>query len=202
LKKTLPQYTERLKERLAFYEQEHYLLELEGLPLIITEFFTPTANVNWIEAGNANYSANPELVNVAKARLDFRLVPDQDPDAIFQLLVEHLAKKGFDDVLIRKVGISEKPARTPTGHPFVQKLMASSEQVTGLTPIVIPLSAGAGTLPQFKAALQDIPVVICGTDYAGSQRNSPSEHIRKSDFINHIKLVTRLLAQYQNHFVF
>jgi acetylornithine deacetylase/succinyl-diaminopimelate desuccinylase-like protein len=202
LRKALPQYNERLRERLELYTQPHYLLELDGLPLIITEFFTPTANVNFIEAGNAQYSSNPELVNVAKARLDFRLVPDQDPDEIYNLLTEHLQKKGFEDIEVRKIGVSEKPARTPIGHPFVQKTIESAEQATGLSPVVIPLAAGAGSLPQFKAALQDIPVVICGTDYAGSQRNTPSEHIRKSDFINHIKMVTRLISRYQDQFVF
>ena len=48
----------------------------------------------------------------AMAKMDFRLVPDQDPHDIMAKLRRHLDSHGFGDIEIRKFG-GEHPARTP-----------------------------------------------------------------------------------------
>ena len=58
----------------------------------------PTCNISGINSGYTGAGNQNVLPSRAMVKLDFRLVPDQDPDEIFALLTQHLAAHGFDDV--------------------------------------------------------------------------------------------------------
>ncbi|MEZ4496684.1 MAG: peptidase dimerization domain-containing protein [Thermomicrobiales bacterium] len=55
----------------------------------------------------------------AMAKVDHRLVPDQDPDEIFQLIRNHLDEHGFTDIHISAPG-NERPGRSSLESPLVR----------------------------------------------------------------------------------
>src|SRR5207245_643001 len=84
--------------------------------------------------GAGHKTVNPA---VAHAKLDFRLLPGQRPDAIFDLLVAHLRTKGFSDVKVEKHSAFE-PAASASSEPRPQSILTATRSVYGTEPNVFP----------------------------------------------------------------
>ncbi len=144
---------------------------------LVTE---PTCNIAGVVSGYAGRGAKTILPAVARAKLDFRLVPNQDPQEVLASLREHLDSHGFSDIKIT-VHSSEHPARTPVDDPFVDLVRESARAVYGSEPYIQPSMTGTG--PQHP--VQDIlgvPVASCGIDYPGNRIHAPNENIQKAYF--------------------
>jgi acetylornithine deacetylase/succinyl-diaminopimelate desuccinylase-like protein len=70
--------------------------------------FAPTANVAGVHGGYSGPGTKTILVAAASAWLDFRLVPDQEPGEIFELLQAHLDREGFSDIKVTLIGSAER----------------------------------------------------------------------------------------------
>jgi acetylornithine deacetylase/succinyl-diaminopimelate desuccinylase-like protein len=116
------------------------------------------------------------------AKMDFRLVPDQDPQDILDKLRAHLAAEGYDDVRVTVLGMAE-PVVTPIDHPFVQRISAIAASFAGIRPSISPLVGG--TLPLLGALKRfvGVPGLMApgNAGYWGSAEHAPNEHIRLSD---------------------
>jgi acetylornithine deacetylase/succinyl-diaminopimelate desuccinylase-like protein len=126
--------------------------------------------------------------------MDFRLVPDQQPDEIFRFLREHLDRNGFDDVEVTKLG-SAKPAKTPIDDPFVQRVVGVAESVSGEKASIAPLVPP--TLP-IIASLQEhlgVPGLAAPDNpiYPGRRAHAPNEHIRLEDIGPAVRFTYALL---------
>ena len=140
----------------------------------------PTANIAGFGSGYTGVGAKTILPASARAKIDFRLVPDQDPDEVLASLRKHLDEHGFSDISL-KVHSSERPARTPIDDPFVKIVTDSARAVYGSEPYIMPSMTGTG--PQHP--VQDIlgvPVASCGIDYPGNRIHAPNENIRRDYF--------------------
>ena len=136
----------------------------------------PTANIAGFGAGYTGAGAKTILPAVARAKLDFRLVPNQDPDEVLTSLRQHLDEHGFSDIDVR-VHSAEHPARTSIEDPFVTQGIDSARRVYGSEPYVMPSMAGTG--PQHPVQpLLGVPVASCGIDYPGNRIHAPNENIR------------------------
>src|SRR5207248_9755538 len=71
----------------------------------------PTCNIAGVTTGYQGPGSKTILPAEATAKLDFRLIPDQDPDEVLDLLRKHLDRHGFEQVEIA-AGEGEKPARS------------------------------------------------------------------------------------------
>ncbi len=77
----------------------------------------------------------------AMAKMDFRLVPDQDPDDILEKLKAHLKAQGFEDVQVKKLSAAE-PVVTPIDGEFVQRRSERSARISRIkSPRSQPWSA-------------------------------------------------------------
>ena len=151
----------------------------------------PTCNIAGFGSGYTGVGAKTILPATAKAKLDFRLVPHQDPDEVLSSLRRHLDDHGFSDISIR-VHSSEHPARTSVGDPFVELVKESARRAYGSEPYVMPSMTGTG--PQHP--VQDIlgvPVASCGIDYPGNRIHAPNENIRRDYFHQGILHTAELL---------
>jgi acetylornithine deacetylase/succinyl-diaminopimelate desuccinylase-like protein len=129
----------------------------------------------------------------ATAKLDFRLVPDQDPEDALAKLQRHLHQKGYGDVAVRCLS-AERPARTPIDHPFVGLLCEAARQVYGQEPVLIPSMAGTGPLYPFIKTLA-LPTADCGIGYPESRIHAPDENIRLADFLHGAKHIAAVLER-------
>jgi len=144
--------------------------------------FEPTANIAGFLTGYTEKGLKTVLPAKAMAKMDFRLVPDQRPDDIFEKLKAHLKAQGFEEVRVKKMG-SGDPVVTPLEGPFAQKMTQICRDFTGQEPQIIPLVGG--TLPLLGAMKKNVGVLGIGASgnpaYYASGAHAPNEHVRVSD---------------------
>ena len=168
-----------------------FLLELAGPELRRRHLFEPTCTIDGLLSGYTGLGPKTVLPAQATAKLDFRLVPDQEPADILAKLRRHLDAHGFQEVALRLMA-AERPARTPIDDPFVATVGRALEAVYGRPPVLIPTMAGTGPLWPFREALR-LPVADFGIGYPDNRIHAPDENIRLEDFMRGAKAVVALL---------
>ncbi len=138
--------------------------------------------------GPGHKTVNPA---VARAKLDFRLLPGQHPDVVFEKLVRHLRSKGFEDVVVEKHSVFE-PASTAISERICQAILAGTRDVYGVEPNVFPWSDGSSTTWYFTREGTPAPHPP-GVGYQGSLAHAPNEHIRLEDARRAMKATAGML---------
>ncbi len=87
-----PSIEDELRE---FFGVEEFVDGLTGLALRERLTFSPTCNICGIHAGYGGPGIKTVLPAHASAWMDFRLVPDQRPAEVFDLIRSHLEAEGF-----------------------------------------------------------------------------------------------------------
>ena len=77
------------------------------------------------------------------AKIDFRLVIDQNPHLLFNNLKEHLKKNGFSDIEVFSLVVLE-PSKALVTAPIVHVTIKAVDKVYEVKPVVHPNSAGSG----------------------------------------------------------
>ncbi|HYK74969.1 MAG TPA: M20/M25/M40 family metallo-hydrolase [Pseudoneobacillus sp.] len=144
----------------------------------------PTMTICGLVSGYTGEGSKTVLPKNAKAKIDCRLVPGQDPDHILECVQKHLEKHGFHDVKVTSVN-GQKAYRSDFSHPFISHVMESAQEVYGKEGILAPNSAGTGPMYIFGEQLQ-LPIVSTGVGWVGSKAHAPNESIRLQDFENGI----------------
>lgn len=154
--------------------------------------FSPTCNIAGFTSGYSGAGSKTVIPSQAACKIDFRLVPDQEPDAIAELLKAHFAENGFDDVEIRVLdGIH--PAMSDPAAPIVATAIEAAREAWHEEPVVIPMVGGSGPMAYFTRDLRQ-PVISIGCSYPGGRKHAPDEHVRIDDFARGAKHVARILA--------
>ena len=179
---------------LAEFGADSFLLGLHGEALKERLLFQPTCNICGFHAGYGGPGIKTVLPARAAAKLDFRLVPDQDPYDILEKLRMHLDAGGFEDIEIVVEG-PEFPARTDPDDPLVDAVVRSARRTYKEEPVVKPLMAGTG--PMYELCQRwGLPAVGAGVGHAASRSHSPNENIRLEDLRQGIKHIALLLEEY------
>lgn len=142
--------------------------------------FAPTLTICGLEAGYTGAGTKTVLPKEARVKLDFRLVPDLTPDLVYDLLRQHLDRRGFGDIEIVRLS-AEHAARTSPTAAIVQAAVRAARAVYGHEPVLDPTSGGSGPMYPLCNRL-GIPAVSAGAGYPGSRAHAPNEHIRLDDY--------------------
>nr|HID13646.1 M20/M25/M40 family metallo-hydrolase [Anaerolineae bacterium] len=181
------------EETRALFGVDEFLGGLSGNRLKERLVFGPTCNVDGFHAGYGGPGSKTVLPCEASAKVDFRLVPDQDPARILALLRAHLDAQGFNDVeVIAREG--EPPSAGDPAHPFVQAAVRTAERVYGHRPALIPMMSGTGPV-HLLCGQFGVPMVTAGVAYADSRGHAPDEHIRITDFVAGAQYIAALLEE-------
>ncbi len=164
---------------------------LSGTPLKLKHFFEPTCTICGLTSGYSGPGSKTVLPAVASAKLDFRLVPDLEPELVGKLLRAHLDKRGFQDIEITPFH-GERPSRWPNTSDVALAAVAACRDTYGVDPVVYPLMVGSGPMSQVCDQLR-IPVVGFGAGNASSANHAPNENIAVADYIDHIRAFGRFL---------
>jgi acetylornithine deacetylase/succinyl-diaminopimelate desuccinylase-like protein len=181
------------EENRTLYGLDEFLGGLSGNQLKEQLIFGPTCNIDGFHAGYGGPGIKTVLPNEASAKLDFRLVPDQDPVRILSLLRAHLDAEGFGDVEIVS-GHGENPSAGDPAHSFVQTAVCTAERIYGHSPMLIPMMSGTGPV-HILCGQFGVPVVTAGVGYAGSRVHAPDEHIHIADFVTGTCYIAALLEE-------
>lgn len=184
-----------LPDRAGEYREEfglaHLLVEPEPVD---RAFFAPTCNLAGFGSGYQGPGSKTVIPAEAIAKLDFRLVPDQDPQDILRKLRRHLKDHGFEDVEVDALG-SEPPGITDPDAPVVRLTAEIAEEVYGKAPRIAPLTGG--TTPMFLFTQVGVPVIAPGVGWGAANRaHSPNEFMRIEDFKKAVRHLARLVLRF------
>nr|CAA9235261.1 Acetylornithine deacetylase/Succinyl-diaminopimelate desuccinylase and related deacylases [uncultured Armatimonadetes bacterium] len=174
------------------YGVEQFLGGATGVEYQRRAVFEPTCTICGLRSGYQGQGAKTVLPSQAMAKVDFRLVPDQDPETVRHALRAHLDAHGFDDVEVVYLG-GQRPARVDPRHPMVTLCARIAREVYGTEPSLIPLVGGSGPIHPFVVGLRQ-PVVTCGCGYPGARAHAPNENLRLSDLVLGARHTARFLA--------
>ena len=156
--------------------------------------YEPTANITSIAAGG---DAVKTIVPArARARVDFRLVPDQDPHQVAELVRAHLDSHGYEHVDCT-VLTAIPPARSPLTSPLGEAVTAAAAATMG-TPHRYPIIPGSGPMHLIAGGLGVPTITPPGSTRLDSGMHAPNEHARISDYLDHVHFTLRtfeLLAE-------
>lgn len=183
-------YDER--EQKAYLGIDRYINDLTGVPLRRKLYYEPTANICGIWSGYTGEGSKTVLPCEAKAKMDFRLVPGQDPDEIFALLQAHLKKHGFEDVKVEKLS-GQKPYRCGEESVFVQSVIQALGDLFG-KPVIHYMIGGTSPVPVFCAEKQ-IPAAMFGCNSNTCGIHAPNEHMEVESYIDDIKMIAGVMYE-------
>ncbi len=156
--------------------------------------FSPTCTICGLTSGYQGQGSKTVLPARASAKVDFRLVPNQDPDDIRLKLRAYLDIEGFSDVQITYLG-GDPPARTDPDDPFVKLVVEAARDAYGREQLIVPLLGGSGPNYPFIHHLK-LPVATAGISYPGARIHAPNENIRVDYFALGIKHTARIIEEF------
>lgn len=143
---------------------------LSGAELLKLYLYEPSLNLDGIWSGYAGAGTKTVIPHVAHAKVDVRLVPDMEPDAVVETLRRHLDKHGFGDIDLR-VRNAYPPAQMSPSSPAVQALIGASREWAPGPVEVWPRSAGAAPHYLFTRELS-LPVAFGGLGFGGRSHSA------------------------------
>ena len=153
--------------------------------------FEPTCNLQGIWGGHTGDGYKTIVPGLAGARIDLRLVPDQDPDRVLDALRRHLAATGFDDVIVTRLPFGFRPYFSPPDHAVVGLAARVSSEVLGQPAVIRVAEAGAGPMYDVCAPA-GTPMASLGAGRDDCRAHAPDEHVRIDD----LALTARMMARF------
>ena len=148
--------------------------------------FSPALTINGLVCGYTGPGGKTIIPSSAAVKMDIRLVADQQPGHMIDILRRHLATHRFDDVTL-DVHEVMKPSRTPLANAYVDTVVDALRAASGEEPVLWP-SLG-GSIPQY-AFVEGLGVPCVWSAYANwdEGNHAPDENMRVDLFIQAIKM--------------
>ena len=132
-------------------------------------FSQPQLNIDGLFSGYTGPETKTVLPHQATAKLDVRMVPDMDPDAVLAALSAHLDGHGFSDIDI-KVYNKYPWSKISLDEPAVQAMIRTYEKLHGEVQ-VWPINPGSAPYYVFERLLK-LPYVTGGLGHGARQHSS------------------------------
>ena len=157
--------------------------------------FNPTINIEGISSGWEGEGVKTVTPKAAKAKLEFRLVPNQDPHDLFDKLTKYLNDQGFKDIKVKYL-LGEKGYRWDLDSPIVNKLIGTAEDFFGGADKVEALPSSPGTGPMYLLnEYTHASIVSTGVSYSKAGNHAPNENIRIKDYLDFIDFFDQFLGK-------
>lgn len=150
-----------------------------GYSTLERQWIRPTLEVNGMWGGYQGPGSQTVTPNEAHAKLSCRLVPDQDPDAIRDLVIRHLETHlpAGVTVSVRGERHAAPPYLIPSDHPALVTAAGVLEQVYGKKPLRVRMGSTLPVSALFKRVL-GIETVFFSFSTADEDFHSPNEFFR------------------------
>jgi len=162
------------------------LKQLSGEPGYSTyerAWIRPTLDVNGIWGGFQGEGVKTVIASEAHAKITCRLVPDQDPAKIFELMAAHVEKHApaGTTARVKKLAGTADPYVIPVEHPGNQAARATLKELYGKEPYV---TRTGGTIPVSGIFLKHLKAHMVNFAFGLNDENihAPDEFFRLSSF--------------------
>ena len=138
----------------------------------------PTLDINGLWSGYSGPGPKTIIPASAGAKLSSRLVANQDPDQIFELIKRHIEERTPTTVNVEvRLLTTGRPALIPFDLPEMQAAARAYERGWGHAPV---FTRGGGSIPVVAdiVDLMQIPVVMMGYGLDSDGLHAPNEHYR------------------------
>jgi len=200
----MPDITEALKNELAINTPEGDGIRLEELVTL------PALNVRGISAGGVGGLGRNIILSTATASLNIRLVANQQPEGVEELVEAHISQQGFhiiyddptDEILrnnekVIKLdwrGRGSPGLRTPMDAVMPQRLVQLLQSVT--TDLILTPSMG-GSLPlDAFATRMDTPIIVLPLANHDNNQHAENENIRLQNMWDAMSIYGVILANF------
>ena len=144
-----------------------------------------TSNIAGFVSGYGGVGSKTVIPATGLVKMDFRLVPDQDPAKIGESLRGWMQNHGYDDVELELMAM-QRASRGRADHPIVEALVKAGE-IVGLDCRVAPNSPGTGPIYPMCDRL-GLPMAMGeAVGRSTSLYHSPNEHIHADEYIQAMK---------------
>ncbi len=155
----------------------------------------PTCDINGVWGGYTGPGSKTVIAAEGRAKVSFRLVPNQDPERILQGLRDFVAARTPADCRTEIINYGASAAlRIPTDSPFVQAAGRALDRAFGRPPVLIGMG---GSIPAVEAIkrLLGIDSLLVGFGLADDRVHSPNEKFELRCFERGIRTHAALLAE-------
>ncbi len=176
------------------YRQEVGAPELFGEPgygVLERQWVRPTLELNGLGGGYQGAGGKTVIPSTASAKITCRLVPDQQPDEVLDLVERHLRTHrppGIELTIARQPG-SAPSYRIRADHPGLATARSVLRDVYGREPVSVLIG---GTLPvsEMFARILGIDTVYFSFSTADEDFHAPNEFLRLERFIDGLRAWT------------
>jgi acetylornithine deacetylase/succinyl-diaminopimelate desuccinylase-like protein len=200
----MPDITEALKNELAINTPEGGGTRLEELVTL------PALNVRGITAGGVGSLGRNIILSNATASLNIRLVANQQPEGVEELIEAHISGQGFhivyedptDEILrnnekVIKLdwrGRGSPGLRTPMDDAMSQRLVRLMQSVTN-DLILTPSMGGSLPLDSF-ATRMETPIIVLPLANHDNNQHAENENIRLQNMWDAMSIYGVILANF------
>jgi acetylornithine deacetylase/succinyl-diaminopimelate desuccinylase-like protein len=178
----------------AAYGVKRFIDGVTGSELARRYYEEPTCTIAGFHTGYGGPGLKTIVPSSAIAKIDFRLVPDQRPEQILELLHAHLHRHGFDDVIVRPITTVVAPVRTPLDDPMVRRVAAITRDWYGQEPVIVPINPGTQIFEPFLSVL-GAPAMFGGVRPTGGNAHAPNEYIELDSLVPAISFTANLFRR-------
>ncbi len=182
----------------------------EGAPASLGErILLPGLNLSGLSGGRTGSTAANVIVSEATAFVDIRMVPDQRPEGVQALILEHLRKQGYfvvrgdPDSATRRAHPKIVKARFSPGYPASRTaldapasraVIAAVQQGLSDRLITLPSSGGSDGTYVFHEVL-GVPLIGVPISNHDNNQHAENENMRLKNLWDGIELYAGLLAR-------
>lgn len=161
----------------------------------------PTCEINGMLSGYTGEGAKTVLPSEAMAKVSFRLVPDQNPDNIANLVEAHLRRVAPPEVttVIVKHLHGGRPWRAELEGPIFEAGKIALEAAFGRTPVITGEGGSIPVVGDFEHIL-GAPVLLMGFGLPGENAHAPDEWMSVENFTLGIRAGAVLYEEYARLF--
>lgn len=159
----------------------------------------PTLEVNGVFGGFSGEGIKTVLPAKAGAKITCRLVPDQDPYEIVELLRKHIEANKPAGVDIEITDFDKgKPFITPMDHPLIQAAGRSYETQYNEKTAYIRAGGSIPIVSTFDEIL-GTPVIMMGFALSTENFHAPNEHFHLENFDKGLRVVSDYFHEIKNY---
>ncbi len=168
-----------------------FALGRDGVDAIRARAYEPTANIAGLISGYNGPGSKTIVPNEARVKMDFRLIPNIQPNDALAKLKAHLVKHGFGHIKVIAEERAEPPYKISVKESMAQAVIGAATLVYGELPIVNGVSAEGTILKHVW-----IPCVLTGFANPGANLHAPNENITVDAYIKGIKYAAAIMEAF------
>jgi acetylornithine deacetylase/succinyl-diaminopimelate desuccinylase-like protein len=166
-----------------------------GVPALQRLWARPTADINGMWGGYTGIGSKTIIPSEASAKVSFRLVPDQDPRAIFEAFQRFVADRLPRGAQVSYQAFGMSPGiEIATGTPWVQAARDALQQEYARPAVMMGSGGSIPVVEQIKRTL-DIDSLLMGFGLDDDQVHSPNEKFEMRCFHRGIRSHALLLGK-------